>query len=284
MSAKEELIAAQRRWAESLGLRPDPRGYLDAVALNLRAPLSRQAEASLRRGSGGELKDRPARNGRPARAAKMKAVHSSAVLAVNVFDYWSERDPTPLGAALDVRELKSIEFEAQHGTGLDGTPPNLDIELRLGDGSLMAIESKFTEWLSPRSRRVDPFKAKYFPAEAKLWQDRKLSNCQELAEALQRRAHAYRYLNAPQLLKHALGLGTTTAGRFSLLYLYYEGTGDAASTHRQEIADFSQRLATEMSFMVLTYQELFSRLRLSAAEHEEYLTYLERRYFAKAAA
>ena len=46
MNSRAEVIASQRKWAESLGYKPDPRGYLEMVSQNLRAPLSSNAAAA----------------------------------------------------------------------------------------------------------------------------------------------------------------------------------------------------------------------------------------------
>jgi hypothetical protein len=283
--SRHAIIKRQQDWAVGKGYAPDQRGYLPTITNNLRAPLSAQAEAAFRSGSGGELRDRPVRNGRPARPAKMKALHSSAVLAVNIFDYWTHTDPHPLAEALGLDTLASVAFEAQHPTGLPGIPPNLDLEFRLRDGKILGVESKFTEWLTPKRADTKPFKTKYFPEGEGLWSCRHLLNCQAVAGALQGGDLSYLYLNAPQLLKHALGLATTTPHGVSLMYLYYEVPGKHAETHRTEIADFAGRLKPELNFRALTYQDLFSRMRRDlGSEHGEYITYLRDRYFTESAA
>ena len=83
------------------------------------------------------------------RPAKMKALHSSSALAVNFFDLWTGRDPDPLKKALNLdKEILDIQFERQYPTGLAGNPPNLDVALDLEGGLTLAIESKFSEWLT----------------------------------------------------------------------------------------------------------------------------------------
>ncbi len=58
----------------------------------------------------------------------MHAVHSSSVLACNVFDYWRAKDLGLMGQALGIESLiERITFEAQFPTGLPGSPPNLDV-------------------------------------------------------------------------------------------------------------------------------------------------------------
>src|SRR4029453_5132358 len=115
MNARSTLLNRQRAWAVGSGRTPDARGYLASWEANLRASMSPSALSAFRRASGSELKDGPVR------PAKMKALHSSAALAVNVFDYWVASDPLRLVKALGLSEpIKSITFEAQLPTGLEG--------------------------------------------------------------------------------------------------------------------------------------------------------------------
>ena len=75
----------------------------------------------------------------------MRALHSSSALAANLFDYWTERDKSPLLAALgvDAKGETSLDFEARFPTGLGGTPPHLDVAMRRSTGSVVAVEAKF---------------------------------------------------------------------------------------------------------------------------------------------
>lgn len=81
----------------------------------------------------------------------MHALHSLAALAVNVFDYWTDRALEPLVSVLGLQgRAMKLAFECQFPTGLGGTPPNLDVAIFFQDTSLTAIESKFSEWLTPK--------------------------------------------------------------------------------------------------------------------------------------
>ena len=158
MKSKQQLLNRQRSWAESVGLDVDGRCYLASVDANLLQPLSMRSKQSFENGSGSELQDTPSR------PAKMKALHSSSALGVNVFDYWVDRDTSALLSALglDSGSLDAITFEAQFPTGLKGNPPNLDVALAYSDGHVIGVESKFSEWLTPKSKNKEPFKSKYF--------------------------------------------------------------------------------------------------------------------------
>lgn len=157
MTAYDDILAHQRSWATSRGLAVDAQNRVGSVAENLRAELSPAVLRAFKDGSGGELRDTPQR------PAKMRSLHSSSALVVNVFDYWSGTRSAGLGQILGIKGVKAVSFEAQFHTGLDGNPPNLDVALALEDGSTVGIESKFTEWLIPKTAKQPAFKEKYFP-------------------------------------------------------------------------------------------------------------------------
>jgi hypothetical protein len=113
----------------------DQSGYAAAWELNLMPGLPIGAIGDdLGSGAGCELD------------GKLRAAHSSAALAVNSFGPWREEASNlRIGR---VTGFKTIGFETVCLTGLRGTPPHLDL---LADGdSPVAIESKCTEWMTPK--------------------------------------------------------------------------------------------------------------------------------------
>ena len=275
MRSKASVLDKQRNWALQVGAMPDARGYLSTVEENLFRPMSRRTHDAFRNGSGSELSDSARRS------AKMKALHSSAVLVVNVFDYWIDQDLDHLVASLDLKAAAhSIEFEAQFPTGLTGNPPNLDIALRHESGLVVGVESKFTEWLTPKSPRKEHFKAKYFSHGTELWTSVGLPRAQALASALRNGEASFRYLDAAQLLKHALGLATGHRGLFSLYYLFYDVAGHESSIHQQEVERLEHEIGQDVAFHWCTYQEVFRRLAQAVEpKHGAYVGYLRQRYF-----
>jgi hypothetical protein len=273
MSAKSELLQWQKRWAEARGLSPDNKGYLPELESNLLRPLSASAKSAFNEGSGSELLDGPTR------PAKMKALHSSSALAVNFFDSWVSRDRKPLVHALGIdRDILDIQFERQYPTGLPGNPPNLDIALELEGGVTIAIESKFSEWLTPKSTNKESFKSKYFSSDDGLWAKRGLVASEELARRIHTGDTLFEYLDAPQLLKHALGLVTQVGRRFCLWYVYLAWPGRESDLHSTEFELFSQFAGDELAFRSLTYQELLVEFRRQPGVDLDYLEYLEGRY------
>ena len=276
MSTKSNLLEMQRTWALQKGLRVADNGYLQKYEYNLFRPLSKEALSAFESGSGSELKPSS-----PTRPAKMCALHSSSALAVNFFDYWSETDSSPLLAAFGIEGISSfIRFEAQFPTGLPGTPPNLDVAIGLNSGHVVAIESKFTEWLTPKSPTLSPFKSKYFESPDQ-WSSKGLHSCQRLAEAMQDGTEKFRHLDAAQLLKHALGLANNVLGKFDLFYIYFDCSGQESRTHRNEIERFGSLVAGDFPFKAICYQEAFAALRAcTGMNDQDYTTYLQARYFS----
>lgn len=263
----------QLRWAEASGLAIDAAGYTRTLEDNLFIPLSSDARAEFAAGDGCELGEQGVRG-------KMQAHHSSSALACNVFDYWRERDRTPLAASLGCGDgIVSVHFERKFPTGLRGNAPNLDVVLGTAGGSLLAIESKFTE---PYGAHAAPgFKPKYFDGPG-LWAERGLSECQDVAERIQAGDLRYRWLHAEQLLKHVLGLAHS-GERWQLMYLWYQADGPEGLEHQAEVDDFAARVAADGDiFRSLTYQQVIGALhRHCGADDPEYVAYLESRYLGE---
>src|SRR5437899_1388570 len=98
MSVVSQIRDRQRRWAIRAGHKPNEKGYLGTIADNLWHPLSVQTRKEFERGKGSELR------GDAKRPAKMRALHSSAALACNFFDFWRDRDKAVLSKALSLPE------------------------------------------------------------------------------------------------------------------------------------------------------------------------------------
>ena len=209
-------------------------------------------------------------------------------LVVNLFDHWTDRERSPLLSALglDPAVDVALDFEARFPTGLGGTPPHLDISISRSNDEVGAVEGKFTEHLGRATRGKSEFSESYFPRGSELWAERGLPACQELAQELrseERRGGRQRFehLDPRQLLKHALGLATQRRGRFCLIYLYYDWTGERPEAHRREVDIFGERVGDETRFRAITYQSVFGRLRDSGRADEGYMEYLADRYFAR---
>ena len=163
---------------------------------------------------------------------------------------------------------------------MPGDPPTVDVALHRPDSRLVAVESKFAEWLAPRPRSQRTFKDKYFAGGLRVWEAAGLPRCQALAEDLQQGRERLKHLNAPQVLKHALGLAVNGLRTSTLVYLYYDRPGRESTAHRAELERVVTRLKPEIDVRVTTYQALFGALRATPGLDRGYIDYLSRRYFA----
>ena len=208
-------------------------GYAPTWQLNLWRQLPLVAIAGdLAKGVGSELN------------SKLKAAHSSAALAVNTFGPWRE---SPYGLKIGgAGEFSSLRFEAICRTGLRGTPPHLDV---LAEGDLIvAIESKCTEWMTQKD-------AKFGSSYDLLRKTHEHSPWFSEVALLRKHPKQYRFLDAAQLTKHALGLTTLYgAKRVQLMYLYWEPRNVESWAqcliHRAEAEDLAARVSDPRSGLI----------------------------------
>lgn len=265
----------QQSWARERGINFDKHGYTYSLKDNLYVLPSPQTAEEFTSGSGGEL-------GNAQERGKMQALHSSSALVLNFFEYWRNSGCIDEVASFcgAPKGMNDMSFEQTHPTPLGGIPPHLDVEFRGSSIRAFAIESKFTELYHRHSKRV--IKEKYF-SMAGLWKE--LLRCESLATLIHTEeglATSFMHLDAPQLLKHILGLATAfgPAG-FDLLYLWYEVPSLEANAHRDELQKFKTYIGNEINFRDMTYQELFGTARKSSLADRRYLAYLGERYFSQ---
>jgi len=276
---RDRIRRSQRAWATQRGLAVDALGYVASYSANLQAEMSTATHEAFTNGAGAELLDSVTGS-----QAKMRALHSSSALVVNGFDYWTSRDASLLLRALGIGgTLQSLQLEVPLRTGAGGIPPHLDVLLRLTDGTLIGVESKFTEWMAKKSKQAAKL-SPYFREDhsTSFWLRAGLTESHQLAKSMLNEDAVFEVLDVPQLLKHMLGLCTAADGKpWTLLYLFYAGSGDMAVAHEREIARFHAAVGDEVRFMSMTYQALFAALsEIVDAQHDTYLSYLRERYFA----
>ena len=209
----------------------------------------------------------------------MRALHSSSALVCNLFDYWIVEDPTAIGRCFGLNaNAHDIQLEVELPTGFRGTPPTPDVLIIDRSSMATVVESKFTEPFWSKRHRP-PFEESYFNDSNGTWARLGLPKCQALAERLQREAGLFSYLDAPQLLKHAIGLNRAyPTGRLTLLWFdpcHTEGTA-----YHKEIQMFGELVNLELGFNALTHQTVFKRLKSEAHTDPDYVEYLESRYFS----
>lgn len=267
--------------------------YLNILTDNLYEKLSPQNLAYYNTGDGHETRDSRTR------LAKMKALHSSSAIVVNLFQYWQGKDIYPIMRACklcaqdsskthfaneNVPETLSIskgkiEFEKQFEISEDKFlfpySPNMDVVIKNFRSKLFAIESKFTE---PYNRKHSGLKQKYVE-NTSFWEG--LPHLYELAKEISPDNDKFQYLDAAQLIKHILGLKKNCKKNgFHLLYLWYDVIGRDGAEHRKEIEQFAQIAEKDdIKFSHITYQEVIVKLSTDFyVGNEHYCNYLTERY------
>jgi hypothetical protein len=282
MNAYKYLKQKQIQWANrrrialvgSQGLRGE-RAYTPRLEQNLFLPLSDGATIDYCHGKGGELAENEAG------ICKMQAVHSSAALTVNLFQYWrSTENRSLLVKALSLFPAETTQLTYERKLPIANrvdrsvfpVDPHVDAFIAFLESSV-AVESKFTEAYS--GYKHAGLKPAYFGIPD-LWTD--LPACKALAQSICPNDPEYNYLHPAQLLKHILGLKhlTKNGGEFQLLYLWCDVPFDAGYEHRREIERFSEIVkADRISFRAMTVQELIlSMAEDHWQEHQNYIDYL----------
>lgn len=262
----------QQAWAFQRGIKFDRDGYTFSLDDNLLLPLLPEVKKEFQSGKGDEL-------GSNEKRGKMQALHSSAALVVNVFQYWAYRNVSDIALTCGAPQgMTELRFEITHPTPLGGVPPHLDLEFWGNKLKPLAIESKFTELYYRHTKRT--IKAKYLSVPG-LWAQ--LPHCEKLVRHIHEEEQgktSFVYLDAPQLLKHILGLATKFGPKgFQILYLWYEVPSIEAEKHRSEIVVFKEYVGDEVDFRDMTYQELFKAINKLPNKDRDYISYLHERYF-----
>ena len=224
-------------------------------------------ESELRQGKGQELE------------GKFLAIHSSSALVVNCFAPFRSR----IGdLALPVKgKFHELRFEQKCPIGLRGTPPHLDV-LLAGSAGVVGIESKLIEHLEEQGSA--DFRPAYQTIEDERSEQGYFREMQELMDYPDK----YVWLDAAQLIKHALGMARTfrRERRATLLYVYWEPANSESfpqfKDHRREIRIFAEAVAgANPDFAAVSYPELWELWRKRAKKRSwltEHLAQLEARY------
>jgi hypothetical protein len=259
------------------------RTYAKSLDGNLFEPLSAEALAEFKAGDGTEL------GGQDGNPGKMQAVHSSSALCCNVLHYWrriGRADVIARACRLpDANAAVTFEQKLPIDSRFHRSP-NLDAVFRYERGSIdvLGVESKFGE---PFSARAHPgLKPAYLEVRcAEFW--RGMPELRKLAKNLCPENHTYEHLDAPQLLKHILGLKQNAKRGFRLLYLYYAVAGRAGAKHADEVDEFLAVARKDgVKVSALTYQDVIVHLlrdnrvlsESSRGGHTAYLNYVAERY------
>ena len=279
MKALDYIKSRQINWALNRGLilqgskgERGEKAYTVTLEENLFEPLLSEVKEQFEKGRGGEL------NGYP---CPMQAVHSSAALVVNVFQYWLKiGDFSPVLKALGFpsAKCKKCEFEKKFSV-CRGTPPHIDVVFHCED-KIIAIESKFTEPYSSWQIKEE-MQSAYFENNPSIWKE--IPSVRKLAERIRNKEQLdTSHIHVSQVIKHILGLISYTGNKedFYLIYLWYNVPCSEGCVVEREIEQITKIFAEDkINFKTITYQEFIYRLsELCRKSHEEDVRYITARY------
>jgi hypothetical protein len=266
-NAYDSIKKQQQLWALAEQIDFNKGGYVKELRQNLFQDLDKDSISEFTVGKGRELE------------GHMLALHSSSALVVNFFHWWRSSNNIPkLANALGLAgTYVNLNFEKTHmkPKGIGGIRPHLDIELG-GPLKPVAIESKFTE---PYHRKLRSLKPAYVGNDT-IWGNYK--GCKKLAEAIVSGKETFEYLDAPQLLKHIIGLKTDYGENgFELIYLWYDYPSEEAENHVNEMKIFGKYVEGDVNIRDIPYQRLFDSVQAIQDVDNKYVNYLKKRYFRK---
>lgn len=265
ISTEAKIKKREQSWAVEHGIAFNAKGYVYKLEDNLFEPLEEDARTEFASGKGGELK------------GKMLALHSSSALVCNFFHYWRYRNVPAVAMSCGLSpNYYKLRFEKAYPKpqGVGGELPHVDIEFTSRTVTPVAIEAKFTEQYYRKRKLLNN---KYVET-AGIWGS--YAGCESLANLIVEGKEVFEYLDAPQLLKHILGLKTEYGEQgFELLYLWYKVDSDEAVQHQREIKRFESFIGSDLSFCTRNYQEVFQVLKSHSGVHSRYMNYMEERYF-----
>ncbi|ESX88682.1 hypothetical protein [Mesorhizobium sp. LSHC412B00] len=244
VACRTALASGLLRYAPHIQL--DKNGYTQEMEENLISGVRPEDFVSdLMQGDGNEL------------GGKFRAAHSSSALAVNTFAPFKS-DPSALRLPGGDRFIH-LSFERKCPHGLHGRrSPNLDLVAE-HPGGIVAVESKCLE---PLSAHKPEFAPAYF---REITDSRRETAWFAEMTRLTLIPSPYRWLDAGQLIKHALGISYTFPDRpTTLLYLFWEPLNPHAhpvfEEHRQEIRQFANAVNGNGGpvFMALSYLDLWA--------------------------
>ncbi len=315
MSTKDDIKKSQLDWAVSKGIKLSEiyPYYCRNADCNIYDGLYEKVREQFYYGSGNELKDKKSKKTGKIEPAKMRALHSSSALCVNLFQYFIDENGQAKNFAKELLiacglinenndgDVKSIEFEKKFSTGI--STPNLDVVIKYGtefENHLFAFESKFNEPYSSHYEDFNLLKKSYYSDKNKRIWDNVGSLYDALIEIKEKRVPGkkknmlifdYNYLDGAQLIKHILGIANTLTknndeSNVKLIYLWYDTFDSDGEKHRNEINEFcdfikqkTDNAKKNVDVIHRTYQEVIDNLSSRLSDlHQDYLNYLKERY------
>ncbi|MBX3427370.1 MAG: hypothetical protein KF688_16950 [Pirellulales bacterium] len=283
MNTSELIQAKFQAWARRQDMplqAKDKRGaknYTLSVEANLfGGQLDDDVRNAFNAGAGGELRGE---------ICSLQALHSSAAMAVNVFQYWlCHQEQSLLAKILSIPStgIREISFEKQLPVCSDPKaqgfkkPPHVDVCVEYTRGGRVGIECKLHE---PFGRENQSLLSDRYLQLSDAWKE--VPRWRDLASKLSKSNLEFKRLGPAQLVKHVLGLMfDQRAQDVRLLYFYYDAPGFDNSEHLIEIRRFSDIIVDDpIRCQPISVQEFIAKaFRVLDEKRSNYLRYLSDRY------
>ena len=176
--------------------------------------------------------------------ARLRQPESAAAMALNSFLVWRDR---PRDLRLGERSaFTELRFAARCPTGVRGTPPYLDLIAANGE-ALVTVTARGPDYLAKKpSRLARAYADISLPESMRGWQ--------ALLQDLQSEPGRFRHVDAPALVKNAIGIFRTFPGhRATLLYLFWEPEPAEALVFRRHRAEL-QAILQQVGGSAVTLQ------------------------------
>jgi len=284
MNNLEIIKKSQKQWANerniplqgSAGERGDKIYTMDLNS-NLFLPLSSESYSEFESGDGHEILSI---NGK---APRMQALFSSSALVVNIFEYWKQNKEYSIIAKLlgiNDKDIINMTYEKQFLIfNKPKTQSNIDVCFEYSDNSVVGIESKYKEPFDIRNAKKI-FSQKYFENK-NVWND--LPNLFELANMINKNETQFEYLDAPQLMKHILGLQNVIKNKekYKLVYIYFPAIEKTPEVkHEIEIMALNEIMKLDkINFVYLNWLKVIEKLNRNLKDiRKKYMDYIMGRY------
>ena len=257
---KQEILNTIILHSKALKMKLDKKGYVKTNEENLIKIFEnwKKIKKELEEGQGGELT--PDKRG----IIKFNAVHSSSALGVNNFAAF-KKDHKDF-KFFNYSDFIEISFEKKLPTGI--STPNLDFYLET-NYEIIGVESKFTEYLSPKlpnhGKNLDKYlnnsKLDYLPRS---YHDDLIKHYINTNEKL--------HLDVAQLIKHGIGIINKAQSKYKfilnamltqpvLVYIYWQPSNwynfEIFRKHADEIEEFKKLVKPFLTFIPLSYLDFW---------------------------
>jgi len=261
------------------------------ISTNLFNKISDKTYKEINMGDGNEIK-----------TGKIRSLHSSCALAVNLFDYWRDKKDSTVLLALKALnnsltiDLKSINLSFEKKFVIDkNRRANIDVCYEYNSDIIIGLEVKYTEnyFSDSDNEKTGKVRDKWNEfnnnclTNVSIWEG--LTPLYDLAKNIFEREAWYKeffLVDTLQIIKHILGLHQKQKNvtKYELIYIYYPQIVNISPWfYESQLSEFTKRvLYTGVKFKTMTLFDLLMNINSIINKdkdlNKEYIDYNINRY------